>query len=196
MAVFGTRPTWYRRLPPGLQRVAAQSDRVTSLPLRAGPALVDTVHALPDALRSEQASRVEAVAQRIADGVCRGLGVSTLRIRVEGQRPHDRRGELHSIYQPSDGSGRDRITLWMRTAKRGQVVAYRTFLRTLLHELCHHLDYAYLRLADSLHTQGFYQRESSLFAALGGAAVDEAGREATGREVRRVPGKGTGDAPA
>ena len=196
MAVFGTRPTWYRRLPPGLQRVAAQSDRVTSLPLRAGPALVDAVHALPDALRSEQASRVEAVAQRIADGVCRGLGVSTLRIRVEGQRPHDRRGELHGIYQPADGSGRDRITLWMRTAKRGQVVAYRTFLRTLLHELCHHLDYAYLRLADSLHTQGFYQRESSLFAALGGAAVDEAGREATGRGVRRVPGRGTGDAPA
>jgi hypothetical protein len=56
------------------------------------------------------------------------------------------------------------------------VVAYRTFLRTLLHEVCHHLDYAYLHLGDSLHTQGFYQRESSLFAALGGASVDAVGR--------------------
>src|SRR5262245_25149198 len=196
MAVFGTRPAWYRRLPPALQRVAAQSDRVTSLPLRAGPSLQDAVHALPDALRSERPAAVEAIAQLIADGVCRGLGVSTLRIRVEGQRPHDRRGELHGIYLPGNGNGRDRITLWMRTAKRGQVVAYRTFLRTLLHELCHHLDYAYLHLADSLHTQGFYQRESSLFAALGGAAVDAAEGPVAGRRVRSAPGTDTEGGPA
>jgi hypothetical protein len=54
----------------------------------------------------------------------------------------------------------------MLTAKRGQIVAFKTFLRTLLHEICHHLDYALLRLRDSLHTQGFYQRESSLFREL------------------------------
>jgi hypothetical protein len=176
MAILGARPAWYRRLPPALQRIAAQSDRVTSLPLRAGPALTDAVRALPDALRSEQPAAVQAVAQRIADGVCRGLGVSTLRVCVEGQRPHDRSGELHGIYLPANGTGRDRVTLWMRTAKRGQVVAYRTFLRTLLHELCHHLDYAYLRLGDTLHTQGFYQRESSLFAALGGSSADAVDR--------------------
>jgi hypothetical protein len=63
----------------------------------------------------------------------------------------------------------------MLTAKRGQVVAFRTFLRTLLHELCHHLDYTLLHLRDSLHTQGFYQRESSLFHALEAGQV-EAGR--------------------
>jgi hypothetical protein len=60
----------------------------------------------------------------------------------------------------------------MLTAKRGQVVAYRTFVRTLLHELCHHFDYTVLRLRDSLHTQGFYQRESSLFHALDAGSVD------------------------
>jgi hypothetical protein len=51
----------------------------------------------------------------------------------------------------------------MRTAKRGQVVAFRTFLRTLLHEVCHHLDYTYFQLRESYHTEGFFQRESSLF---------------------------------
>jgi len=167
------RPAWYRRLPPSLQRVAAQSDRVSALPLRAGPALADAVALLPAALESEDAGRVEAVAQRIADGVCAALGVARLRVRVDGQRPHDQRGELHGLYLPANGSGRDRITLWMRTAKRGQVVAYRTFLRTLLHELCHHLDYTYLHLRDSLHTQGFYQRESSLFAAVGASDAGE-----------------------
>ncbi|MGH8757867.1 MAG: hypothetical protein ACRET9_06705, partial [Burkholderiales bacterium] len=55
------------------------------------------------------------------------------------------------------------IELWMRTARRRQIVAFRTFLRTLLHEFCHHLDYELLKLPDSFHTEGFYQRESSLF---------------------------------
>jgi hypothetical protein len=54
----------------------------------------------------------------------------------------------------------------MRTARQRRVVAFRAYLRTLLHELGHHLDYRYLRLADSFHTQGFYQRESSLFHQL------------------------------
>ena len=46
------------------------------------------------------------------------------------------------------------------------MVAFKTFLRTLLHEVCHHLDYMHLRLQDSFHTQSFFQRESSLFYQL------------------------------
>jgi len=161
-----SRPAWYRYWPPALQRLADHSDRITSLPLRPGPRLLDAVEALPPALAGGRVSDVELVAQLIADGVCQAFGVSRLRVCIEERRPHDARGELHGLYEPGNTRTHDVITLWMRTAKRGQVVAYKTFLRTLLHELCHHLDYTYLRLADSLHTQGFYQRESSLFAAL------------------------------
>lgn len=159
-----SRPAWYRRLPAPLQRVAAASDRIPTLPLRPGPALRGAVERLPGALASGRQLDVQAVSQRIADGICVALGVPTLRVQVEARRPHDRRGELHGLYVP--GTRVDTITVWMYTAKRGQVVAYRTFLRTLLHEVCHHLDYTYLHLRDSLHTQGFYQRESSLFAVL------------------------------
>lgn len=53
------------------------------------------------------------------------------------------------------GSHSSRMKLWMRTAKRRQVVAFKTFLRTLLHEVCHHLDYECLKLKDSFHTEGF-----------------------------------------
>jgi len=49
------------------------------------------------------------------------------------------------------------------------VVKFRTFLRTLLHELGHHLDYEMLGLPDSFHTEGFYKRESSLLRQLLGA---------------------------
>jgi hypothetical protein len=66
----------------------------------------------------------------------------------------------------------------MRTLRYKRVVAFRTFLRTLLHEVCHHLDYTLLALADSFHTQGFFNRESSLFKQL----VPDA------RDLRRVSG--------
>jgi hypothetical protein len=62
----------------------------------------------------------------------------------------------------------------MRTARQRRVVAFRTFLRTVLHELCHHLDYLFYRLPDSFHTEGFYKRESSLFHQL--VPRDEGGR--------------------
>ena len=54
----------------------------------------------------------------------------------------------------------------MRTAKQRRVVAFRTYLRTLLHEVGHHLDYERLELPDSFHTEGFFRRESSLFNQL------------------------------
>jgi hypothetical protein len=170
------RPSWYRRLPPALRRVAEASDRVPSLPLRAGPSLRALVASLPSVLATERPGPVQAVAQQIADGICRALGVPPVAVRVERRRPPLRGGELQGLYEAADGigrgRGRPRVTVWMLTAKRGQVVAYRTFLRTLLHELCHHLDYDLLRLRDSLHTQGFYQRESSLFHALDAGRVD------------------------
>jgi hypothetical protein len=145
---------------------------VTSVPLRAGPALRGAVAALPGVLVTGRDCDVQALAQRIADDICAALGVSAVRVRVALRRPPLRGGELQGLYTPGNGRARDLITVWMLTAKRGQVVAYRTFLRTLLHELCHHLDYTLLHLRDSLHTQGFYQRESSLFHGLGASEVD------------------------
>ena len=84
-----------------------------------------------------------------------------------GVRPSDAHGELHGLYTPSNGGPkRDTVQVWMYTARRRQVVAFKTFLRTLLHELCHHLDYERLKLDDSFHTEGFYKRESSLMYAI------------------------------
>ena len=54
----------------------------------------------------------------------------------------------------------------MRTARRRQVVAFKSFLRTVCHEVCHHLDYELFALEETFHTDGFYKRESSLANAL------------------------------
>ena len=73
----------------------------------------------------------------------------------------ERNGGALGLYTPEEGP-RPKIRVWMRTAKHGRVVAHRTFVRTLVHELCHHLDYTLLELEESFHTEGFFKRESSL----------------------------------
>ena len=89
-----------------------------------------------------------------------------IRIRVLAQRPADDYGELHGLYEPEDARTPARISVWMRTARKRQVVAFKSFLRTVCHEVCHHLDYELFALEETFHTDGFYKRESSLANAL------------------------------
>ena len=103
--------------------------------------------------------------ERLILGLLEMLRLSPVRVEVLAARPHARWGELHGLYTAERGRT-PKIQLWMRTAKQKRVVAFRTFLRTLLHEVGHHVDYMGLRLAESYHTDGFYKRESSLFHQL------------------------------
>ena len=89
-----------------------------------------------------------------------------IRVRVLAKRPSSDYGELHGLYEPEEGRVPARVTVWMRTAQRQQVVAFRSFLRTLVHEIGHHLDYEMYKLEETFHTDGFYKRESSLFYQL------------------------------
>jgi hypothetical protein len=123
------------------------------------------VTALGTALTSEDRAQVQRATEALVRGLTEALGVPPVRVEVLAARPHARRGELHGLYTVDRGRT-PKIQLWMRTAKQRRVVAFRTYLRTLLHEVGHHLDYALLRLADSFHTEGFYRRESSLFHQL------------------------------
>ncbi len=119
------------------------------------------------ALGTGNRRQTQIASQHILDAACTMLRAPRLRVDVGGVRPADGDGELHGLYTPSNGGPkRDRVQVWMFTARRRQVVAFKTFLRTLLHELCHHLDYERLQLDDSFHTEGFYKRESSLMRAV------------------------------
>ena len=109
---------------------------------------------------------VQQACQEITDEMLQQLQVPPVQIIILEVRPSDTYGELHGLYEPSDSPYLCRITLWMRTAQQERVVAMRTFLRTLIHELLHHLDYEYLDLKETFHTEGFYKRESSLFRQL------------------------------
>jgi len=187
-------PKYRHRLSRARQRIYDRSNSTPSIRLSASGTLRRGVAALPTLLQLSDRSRVERAAQLIADEITASLRVPGVRLVVGGTRPSNAGGELHGLYTPGENGGRSTIHVWMMTAKRQEVVKPRTFLRTLLHEVCHHLDYALLRLPDSLHTEGFYQRESSLFHQIGGAALDTT--EGTAARINRSAPAGRAPAAA
>ena len=123
---------------------------------------------LETALLAQDRTAVEKLTRELGTGILDALEVSPVTIKVLAARPSDDWGELHGLYEGAEDRRRARITVWMRTAHHKKVVAFKTFLRTVLHEICHHLDYELLALEDSFHTEGFFKRESSLFHQLAG----------------------------
>lgn len=159
-----SRPfAYYARLTPRQKAVYQRSDTILRISLPGAQALSPLVLQIAEALEREDRDLTQAATERLVGALARVLGVPPPSVFVLAARPHAHWGELHGLYTGAGGRGAPRITVWMRTAQRRQVVAFRTFLRTLLHEFCHHLDYRLFRLPDSFHTEGFYKRESSLF---------------------------------
>ena len=88
----------------------------------------------------------------------RVLAARPLRVRERGSY------ELFGDYTPETML----IRAWMRTAIRKEVTSFGTFLSTLCHEFCHHLDYQKFGFLDSWHTRGFYERSAVLYHFLRG----------------------------
>ena len=176
------RFNYYRSLSAQDKRIYDASNRIQGTLLPEVEGLWPLLTQLKAALEADARPQVELICREMAAGILQRLDVSPVQIRVMAVRPADGYGELHGLYEGVEGRLRTaRISLWMRTAKMKKPVAFKTFLRTLLHELGHHLDYEHFKLADSFHTEGFYKRESSLFYQL----LPEAEAE---KKVRAKPG--------
>ena len=156
---------YYDRLSRRERAIYDRSDAVARLEVPLAERLRPLVDLLRTALEQDRRPDVEATANRLCLGLTRALGIEDVQVVVLAVRPTLQSAELHGLYT-RDGKGRPRIRVWMRTVHYKRVVAFRTFLRTLLHEVCHHVDYTYLKLEDSFHTEGFFKRESSLFYQL------------------------------
>jgi len=163
---------YYARLSRANKVIYRQSDAIDRIALNNAARLRPLVRRVERALNLESRAQIEAAVRPLCDALIAEIGAPKLTVKVLAARPSHDWGELHGLYEPAEGRRRARITVWMRTARHKKVVAFRTFLRTILHELCHHLDYELLELADSYHTEGFFKRESSLFHQLVPAASD------------------------
>lgn len=158
---------YYDKLSAARQRIYRKSDAIETLGIPPELALGATIEAIAGALIREDRASVQSACQGLVDALLGGYHVPSVRVKVLLRRPADDDGELHGLYEPEEDDGtRACITVWMRTVQRKQVVAFKTFLRTLIHEVCHHLDYELFALDETFHTEGFYKRESTLVAAL------------------------------
>ena len=156
---------YYRSLSADDRRTYRKSDSLTSVLVPDVAELHPVVATLEKALASGQRPAVQRASQRLVTGIVRALDVEPVRVKVLAKRPKNHSGELHGLYTV-DEDDRAQIEVWMRTAEQRRVVAFRTFLRTLLHEVCHHLDLTLFELEETFHTEGFFRRESSLVRQL------------------------------
>jgi len=167
---------YFDRLSPRRQRIYLASDAIVTIALPPGNSTASTIAGMREALAVENRREVERACQALLDELCKRLKVPLLKVKVYTRRPQISGGELHGLYEPSNDDTLCKISVWMRTAQRKQVVAFKTFFRTLIHELCHHLDYELYRFAETFHTEGFYKRESDLVQKVLGEEGPEQGR--------------------
>jgi hypothetical protein len=157
-------PAFFYRLSPRSQRSYLKSEAIDRYNFIASGASLARTQALLITLESGSMPAINRCAQGLIDEVCRVMGVAPVQVEIRGVRPRDPRSELHGLFYPN--ARPPRMIVWMRTAQRHEVVKPKTFLRTLLHELGHYLDYSALNLGDSFHTKGFFKRESFLVRTL------------------------------
>jgi hypothetical protein len=143
---------YFDRLSPARKRIYLRSDSIERVDLPQSPSAERLVKDMEAALASENRGEAERFAQALLNDLCARLKVPRVRVRVLSVRPSGNWGELHGLYEPFDDGTPPLITVWMRTVAKKQVVAFKTFLRTVLHELCHHLDYELYKLPETFHT--------------------------------------------
>lgn len=151
---------YYQRLNRAERKTYDASDAQQTVPLPDAAALRPLLVPVQAGLVDDDRAAVQRATRRLVSALVEQLEAPPLVVRVLAVRPADEEAELHGFYEQVDDECILRV--WMRTAAHQQPVAYRSFVRTVLHELCHHLDFTVSGWDWSFHTQGFFQRESHL----------------------------------
>jgi len=151
--------------PPGKGNLARfnESDRIGTLLLPPPAALLGPTHSIEAGMKTGKAQEVRVACEQFLPCLSRFHEVSPCGVRVLASRPLRIRenwsSELFGDYNPSTLA----IRVWMRTAVKKDITSFGTFLSTLCHEYCHHLDFQHFKFPDSWHTRGFYERAAALY---------------------------------
>jgi hypothetical protein len=140
-----------------------ESDRLKALGLPNDGGLPLIAKSIESAMKTGKAADVRRPCAEFLAELSNFYGVPECGIRVLAARPLRVREhwttELFGDYHIENMA----IRLWMRTAIRKDITSFGTFLNTLCHEFCHHLDFRLFKFADSWHTRGFYERTAALY---------------------------------
>lgn len=141
----------------------ADSDRLKAISLPNDGRLVKIACAIDSAMKTEDMTDVRQVCADFLGTASDFYRVSPCGIRVLAARPlrvrEQSTTELFGDYHPDTML----IRVWMRTAVSKDITSFGTFVSTLCHEFCHHLDFLKFGFGDSWHTRGFYERTAALY---------------------------------
>lgn len=161
--------------PPRNSKALAQfreSEGLKSIELPADAGFLELARAIEAVMKEGTRAQVGAACDAFLSAAACFYGVAPPEICALAVRPlRVREGgwatELFGDYSLSDA----RIRIWTRTAVRKQVTSFGTFLSTLCHEFCHHLDCRKFGFTRSPHTRGFYERAAMLYHHARGTPV-------------------------
>jgi hypothetical protein len=151
--------------PPRKSNLAGfrESDGINTLDVPPDERLPAIAKSIESAMKSEQIVSVRRACAEFLDAGSQFYRVPDCSVRVLAARPLRVRErwatELFGDYTPETML----IRVWMRTAVRKEVTSFGTFLSTLWHEFCHHLDYRKFGFEESWHTREFYERAAVLY---------------------------------
>jgi hypothetical protein len=151
--------------PPRKANLAAfkESDRITTLDLPQDEILITISKSIEFAMKADTVPDVRRACTQFLHATSNFYKVPDCGIRVLAARPLRVREnwatELFGDYSPETML----IRVWTRTAIKKEITSFGTFLSTLCHEFCHHLDFQRFGFPDSWHTRGFYERTAALY---------------------------------
>ena len=160
------RFAYYLRLGPREKATYRKSDALDAVVVPDVAALLPLVRAVEESLATGKRARVAKAVAALVRTLVDQLGAPALKVHVREVRPDLDDAELHGLYTFATETTPPKLEVWMRTRAQEKVVKFRTFLRTIVHELLHHLDVTVFAMDDSFHTVGFFRRESNLVRLL------------------------------
>jgi hypothetical protein len=161
----GRIETMFTDCPPRKPNLRSfvDSDRLKAMPLPNDGKLQRIAGGIEAAMKTAQMDAVRQICADFLGTAADFYQVPRCSIRVLAARPLRVREysttELFGDYHPDTML----IRVWMRTAVRKDITSFGTFLSTLCHEFCHHLDLLRFGFCDSWHTRGFYERTAALY---------------------------------
>lgn len=114
-------------------------------------------------LDSSAYSARQKLGEKLLDELCDSSKIDIVKLEISNTKQYHKkaRGKValkrYGYYRPASKT----INIQNLTAVRGQILAPKTFLDTLLHEWMHHYDTYKLKLR-SIHSKGFYERINDL----------------------------------
>lgn len=143
----------------------ARSNKIDSVKF---PISAEAKLLLKQIMKSSEQTERQKLSDELLDELADLAKIDIVELKIDNTRQeHKRRNgrivfKKYGYYKP----GGKYIYIHNKTAARGQILAPKTFLDTLLHEWMHHYDFCKLKLV-SIHSAGFYKRLKDLKMKLG-----------------------------